>query len=112
MVSPQLHRVCSGSIRETRRHPSANAFLQNYRKIVNGDTFLLHRIPVAQSDCVAESWISFAKRFKINGHPERRADFVLPAVSSTDRAAFIVKHSHVWAQKGDDLLRLRNERLF
>src|SRR4029079_19116795 len=99
MVLPRLHRVWPGSILETRRHPSANAFLENRRKILNRDTLLLHRIPVAQRNCVAQRWISFAQRLKINSYTERRTDFVLATVAPPDRAALVVKHSHVRAQK-------------
>src|ERR1051325_6644880 len=103
MVSPQLHRVWSGSTRETPPDPLANAFVQDRRQILNRDAFLLHRIAIAQRDCVTERRISFAEGFEINGHTEWSTDFVLPAVPPTDRAAFIVEHSHTWAQKLDDL---------
>src|SRR5882672_6943677 len=95
MGSPHWRRVWSGSIRGTRRDPSANAFLQNHRQILNGDTFLLHRIAIAQRDCVAQRRIFFAERLEINGHTERRTDFILSAVSPTDRAALVVKNEHV-----------------
>src|SRR5262245_1548759 len=112
MGFPHLPRVCSGSTRGSRRDPSANSVAQDRRQILNSDTLLLHRIAIAQRDRVAQRRrIFFAERLEINGHTERRTDFVLPAVSPTDRAALVVKHSHVWAQKGDDLLRLRHERL-
>src|SRR5260370_31814340 len=111
MRSPHLHRVWSDNIRETRLDPSANAFPQNRRQILNSDTFLLHRIAIAQRDCAAQRRIFFAKRLEINGHTERRTDFVLPAVSPTNRAALVVEDSHVWPQERKDLLRFRDERL-
>src|SRR5262249_20964896 len=49
---------------------------------------------------------------KINRNSERRADFVLPPVSPTNRAALVIKHCHVGPQQMDDLLRFRDERLF
>src|SRR5215510_7895514 len=112
MGFPHLHRVWSGSTRGSRRDPSADAFAQDRRQIFNSDTLLLHRIAITQRDRVAQRRIFFAERLEINGHTERRTDFVLPAVSPTDRAALVVKHSHVWTQKRDDLLRLRHEWLF
>src|SRR5678816_213458 len=98
MGSPHRHRVWSGSIRETRRDPSANAFAQDRRQILNSDTLLLHRIAIAQRDCVAQRRIFFTERLEINGHTERRTDFILSAVSPTDRAALVVKHSHLRTQ--------------
>src|SRR5437899_2929834 len=111
MGSPHWHRVWSGSIRGTRRDPSANAFSQDRRQILNSDTFLLHRIAIAQSDSVAQRRILLPERFEINGHTERRTDFVLPAVSPTDRAALVVEDSHMWPKELDDLLRFRDERV-
>src|SRR5262249_7092204 len=107
MVSPQLHRVWSGSTRETPPDPSANPFLQDRREILNRDTFLLHRIAIAQRHCLAQRRISFAARLEIDCHTERRADFVLATVSPANRAALIVKHSHVRPQKRYNLLRFR-----
>src|SRR5882724_1300928 len=109
MESPHLHRVWSGSIRETRRDPSANAFPQDGRQILNSDTFLLHRIAIAQRDCAEQRRIFFPERLEINGHTERRTDFVLPPISPTDRAGLIVKNGHVSAQERNDLLCLRDE---
>src|SRR4029079_9191672 len=94
-----LHRVWSGSIRETRRDPSANPVPQHRRQILDSDTFLLHGIAIAQRDCVAECRLSFAQRLEINGHTERRTDFVLTTISPAYRAALIIKHGHVRAQK-------------
>src|SRR6516164_10092194 len=101
----------SGSIRETRRDPSANTFPQDHREILNRDTFLLHRIAITQSDCIAQRRIFFAERLEVNGHTERRADFILPTISPTNRATLVVKHSHMWLQKRDDLLSFYDERL-
>src|SRR5437762_13059448 len=111
MGCPHSRRVWLGSICGTRRDPSPNAFPQDGRKILNSDTFLLHRIAIAECDCFSQRRIFFAKRLEINGHTEGRADFVLPSVSPTNRSALVVKHSHVRAQKRDDLFRFRDERL-
>src|SRR6516165_371518 len=111
MESPQLYLVCSGSIRETPPDPLANAFLQDRRQILNRDTLLPHRIAVPQRDCIAQRRIFFAERFEINCHTERRTDFVLPAVSPTDRATLVIEDRHVWSQVRDYLFRFRNEGL-
>src|SRR5262249_23461287 len=92
------------------RDPSANALPQDQRQIFNSDTFLFHRIAIAQRDCVAQRRIFFTQGLEINGHTERRTDFVLPTISPTDRATLVIKHSHVWAQKRNDLACLRYER--
>src|SRR4029077_10375956 len=110
MGSLLLRQVFSGSTRGSRRDPSENSFAQYRRQIFNCDTFLLHGIAIAQRDRVAQRRIFFAERLEINGHAERRTNFVLPAVSPTDRAAFVVKNSHVWAQKPNDLRCPRDER--
>src|SRR5262249_45309336 len=65
----------------------------------------------SRSVTVSRSAGSFSPSVSKSMVTERRTDFVLPAVSPTDRAALVVKHSHVWTQKRDDLLRLRHERL-
>src|SRR5215831_7958710 len=106
-----MHQVWSGSIRETRRDPSANAFLQDHRQLLNSHTLLLHRIAIAQRDRFAESRVSFSERLEINGNAKRSTYFVLPAIPPTDRAGLVVKHRHVRPQKGEDLLRFRHERL-
>ena len=54
---------------------------------LDADPLLLHRIAIAQRDCIAQRRIFFAQRFEINSHTERRTDFVLTAVSPADRAA-------------------------
>src|SRR5215467_16066592 len=95
----QLRLVCSGSIRETRRDPSANTLLQQGRQVSNSDAFLLHRVSVAERDCIAQRRIFFAERLEVNGHTERRADFILPTISPANRAASVVKHSHMRTQK-------------
>src|SRR6476620_11833952 len=100
-----------GSIRGTRRDPSANSFLQDRRQILNGDTFLLHRIAIAQRDCVAGRRIFFAERLDINGHTERRTEFILSAVAPTDRAALVVENKHVRSEKIENLLCLSHQRL-
>src|SRR5262245_53595963 len=100
MVSPQLHRVLSGSSPGTQPDPSTNPFPQDCRQILNRDTLLLHRIAIAQRNCVTQRRISFAERLEIDCHTERRTDFILPAVSSADRSALIVKHTHVRTEKG------------
>src|SRR4029453_14927448 len=111
MGSPHWHRVWSGSIRGTRRDPSANTFSQDGRQILNSDTFLLHRIANAQRDRIEQRWIFFAECLEINGHTERRTDFVLPPVSPTDRAAFVVENKHVKPEKIENLLCLSHQRL-
>src|SRR5882724_9340381 len=75
------------------RTSGPNAVSQDGRQILNSDTLLLHRIAIAQRDCVAQRRILFAECLEINGHTERRTDFVLPAVSPTDRAALVVENS-------------------
>src|SRR6266481_8276251 len=110
MEPPLLRQVFSGSTRRSRRDPSGNSSAQYRWQIFNCDTLLLHRIAIPQRDCVAQRRISFAERLEINGNAEGRTNFVLPAVSPADRTAFVVKHSHVWAQKPNDLLCLRDQR--
>src|SRR3954471_11148935 len=95
--------VFSGSTRGRRRDPSADALLQDGWQFVNSDAFLLHRIAIAQRDCVAQRRIFFAERLEINSHTEWRADFVLPSVPPADRTALIIEDCHVRSQKRDDL---------
>src|SRR2546423_920305 len=111
MARPPLQKVCSGSIRGTQPDPSANSFPQRRRQILNSDAFLLHRIAIAQRDCVAQSRIFFPESLEINGDTERGTYFVLPAIPPTNRAALVVEDGQVWAQEGHDLLRFRDERL-
>src|SRR5205823_10790761 len=103
MGSPHWHWVWSGSIRGTRRDPSANAFSQDRRQILNSDTFLLHRIAIAQRDCVAQRRILLPERFEINRHTERGADFVLAAITAANRPALVVRDVHVRTEKIDNL---------
>ena len=47
---------------------------------------MFHRVALAQCHCVAQRGVLFAKRFEIDRDAERRADFVLTAITAANRA--------------------------
>src|SRR5438552_12190797 len=91
---------------------STNTRGQNSHQIADWDSLLLHRIPIAQRDCIAQRSILFPERFKINSHSKGRADFILTPIAAADGPALIIENRHVRSQEPNDLFCLRDKRLF
>src|SRR5438477_5886150 len=74
---------------------SANSRGNDLDQMLDRDPFLLHRIAIAQRDGVAQFFAFLAQGFEIDCHAEWRPDFVLPAVTPSNRTAFVVKQIQV-----------------
>ena len=76
--------------------------LQAGQKIGDRESFLLHRVPMAEGDRILltseGTFLHAFEGFKIDRNAERSADFILTAIATSDGARLIVKDGKMFAE--------------